>query len=292
MLQPALVALFFKELDKLGGNPREQVLALAVLMERAFFEATKQEQIAFSTFFARIAYAGQRFDFSPEQLHRIHGFRLVAKHTRNGAQVNAEAIELGRVALKDTLDVLGSPVGAPMHAREQAPNFSTYRTNAPSMRVLALRDLPERHCLVVIEEDEPTRELLLRYNVPARNEHFMDSIHILRKVFGFPVVLQLIDVTTDETGTLIPDAWVVEPDYLMDVSAISECFKDTGQEPYAYLVRKFLPHETTEPILLGNIANFFLDRLLNEPDTSWQELFLETFQLFPFVYAPMSDAQV
>ncbi|MBL7828244.1 MAG: DNA2/NAM7 family helicase, partial [Saprospiraceae bacterium] len=194
--------------------------------------------------------------------------------------------------LKDTLDVLGSPVGAPMHAREQAPNFSTYRTNAPSMRVLTLRDLPERHCVVVIEEDEPTRELLLRYNVPDRNEHFMDSIHILRKVFGFPVVLQLIDVTTDEAGALIPGAWVVEPDYLMDVSAISECFKDTGQEPYAYLVRKFLPHETTEPILIGNIANFFLDRLLNEPDTSWQELFLETFQLFPFVYAPMSDAQV
>ena len=86
--------------------------------------------------------------------------------------------------------------------------------------------------------------------------------------------------------------FVVEPDYLVDVSAIAECFKDTGQEPYTYLARKFLPYETTEAILVGNIANHFLDRLLHEPEAEWSVLFGETFQLYPFVYAPMSDKAV
>lgn len=293
MLHPALVALFQREIEKISGSPREQVVALATLLERAFFEATRQEQIAFSTFFARIAYAGQRFDFPPAALEQIHHFRLAVKRLRNGAPASENLIKLGQQALLSALEVLSTPPGAHTHARETASlPMAAKMEPAPSMRVLALRDLPNHQCLVVVDPEEPNRELLVRYQVPGRNDNFNSTIQIIRQVFGFPVNLNLLDVVVDSSGALAPKAFVVEPDYLMDVSAIAECFKDTGQEPYAYLVRKFLPHETTEPILLGNIANFFLDRLLNEPQANWQDLFLETFQLFPFVYAPMQDAQV
>ncbi len=143
-----------------------------------------------------------------------------------------------------------------------------------------------------MEEDNPAQTIRVRYSLPDRNENFDPTIQVIRRVFGFPVTLNLLEVNIAANGDYQPRAIVVEPDYLMDVSAIAECFKDTGAEPYAYLVRKFLPQENTEPILLGNIANFFLDRLLNEPDVPWQALFRETFQLYPFTYAPMSDAEV
>lgn len=298
MLKEAILPLFLRETEKISGqsawSPKEKVLALIGLMERAFFEATKQEQIAFSTFFARICYAGQRFQLPADALRRIHQFRLASKRVRGGGTASEQMVLTGIAAVLESVELLSKmPEVASdiaLHNLDDAPSTEPIATNV--YRVLAVRDVPEYQYFVARDEEDPTHEIRVRYGIPDRNENFMPTIQIIRKVFGFPLVLNLLEVDTDAEGYYRPRAIVVEPDYLMDVSAISECFKDTGSEPYSYLVRKFLPHETTEPILLGNIANFFLDRLLNEPDTEWQKLFLETFQLYPFIYAPMSDAQV
>ncbi|MFN4080381.1 MAG: DNA helicase, partial [Saprospiraceae bacterium] len=104
-------------------------------------------------------------------------------------------------------------------------------------------------------------------------------------------MLSLIDAARDG-DYLLPRAIVIEPDYLIDVSSIAECFKDSGVEPYSYLVKKFLPYALTPPILLGNIANHFLDRLLHEPEADFPTLFKETFGLYPLAYAGLNDAQV
>ncbi len=293
MLQPALADLIRREIENTGGSAREQVLSLAVLMERTFIEATRQEQIAFSTLFARISYVGQRFGFPAQTLEKIHQFRLAARKARNGGFVSAETVQQGKEAVLMALDVLSSaevvnqvsePGTPPGHSLQYEPGFN--------LRVLALRDIPEQHIMVIAEEENPGREMLLRYNVPSRNENFMPTIRIIRQVFGFPVTLQLLDVEEDESGALVPAGIVVEPDYLTDVSAVSDCFADTGPDPCTFLVKKFMPRETTDPILIGNIANFFLDRLLNEPDAVWQQLFAESFRQYPFVYAPMPDSQV
>lgn len=298
MLKEAIIPLFHRETEKISGqstwSTKEKVLALIGLMERAFFEATKQEQIAFSTFFARICYAGQRFQFSTDALRRIHQFRLAAKRVRNGGTASEQMVLTGIAAVLESVELL-SKIAADepdptLNVLDDAPTTDYAASHV--YRVLAVRDVPEHNYFVARDEENPTHEIRVRYGIPERNENFMPTIQVIRKVFGFPLVLNLLEVDRDAEGYYCPRAIVVEPDYLMDVSAISECFKDTGSEPYSYLVRKFLPHETTEPILLGNIANFFLDRLLNEPDAEWQKLFLETFQLYPFIYAPMSDAQV
>jgi len=293
MLQPALVDLIRREIENTGGSAREQVLSLAVLMERAFIEATRQEQIAFSTLFARISYVGQRFGFPGHTIEKVHQFRLAARKARSGGFVSGETVLLGREAISLALDALSSveettqvsePLPPTGHVLRYEPGFN--------LRVLALRDIPEQNMMVVAEEEHPGREMMLRYNVPSRNENFMPTIRIIRQVFGFPVTLQLLDVEEDEFGALVPAGIVAEPDYLMDVSAISECFGEHGPDPYAFLVKKFMPRETTDAILLGNIANLFLDRLLNEPDSEWQKLFTESFRQYPFVYAPMPDSQV
>ncbi len=296
MLHEAILPLFLRETEKISGQsswtPKEKVLALIGLMERAFFEATKQEQIAFSTFFARICYAGQRFQFSKDALRRIHQFRLAAKRVRGGSTASEQLVQSGIAAVLESVELLSKmPEAAPEpDFLDDAPSAESYARN--TFRVLAVRDVPEQQYFVARDEEDPAHEIRVRYGIPDRNENFMPTVQLIRKVFGFPVTLNLLEADIDAEGYCMPRAIIVEPDYLMDVSAIAECFKDTGAEPYAYLVRKFLPHETTEPILLGNIANFFLDRLLNEPDAEWQKLFLETFQLYPFIYAPMSDAQV
>ncbi|HMX39618.1 MAG TPA: AAA domain-containing protein, partial [Saprospiraceae bacterium] len=297
--------LLYREIVKIAEHPewspREQVLALASLLERLFFEATKQEQIAFSSLFARISYAGHQFHFQEDTLRAVHGFRLSARRVRAGQPAAPAQVWLGVRALAESVLLLTQAALPEELLRLLAAHPAPERQRATDeadvqwlrcVRVLALDDRPDEQMLIARAVDQPDQVIGIRYGLPERNAHFSSTIQIIRKVFGFPVSLNLLEVDVDAQGHYLPRAIVVEPDYLLDVSAVAECFKDSGPEPYSYLCRKFLPYEVAEPMLLGNIANFFLDRLLNEPDSDWKNLFLETFRAYPFVYAPMTDAQV
>jgi hypothetical protein len=58
----AATPLLLRELDKIKSHPTwsvgERVVALSSLLSRIFWEATKAEQITFSSLFARISFAG------------------------------------------------------------------------------------------------------------------------------------------------------------------------------------------------------------------------------------------
>lgn len=295
---PGLYQEIIKIATAPDASPRDQAMALSVLMERLFIEATRQEQIAFSTLFARMCYVGYKYQFRPDTLQLVHTFRRVASKIRKGRPAREKDVRLGVKALAETVLVLYQ-TAVPPELLPLFPAFGEWTFQAPDIwdfkavaRVVALRDEPQHRRLVVVDEDEPEHEKLVLYDLPDRNENFKPTIQLLQKVFTFPVTLHLLEVDIDREGAYRPKAFVIEPDYLVDVSAIAECFKDTGPEPMSFLVKKFLPYEVTPAIHIGNVANYFLDRLLNEPASHFPDLFRETFRISPLIYAPMSDAEV
>ncbi|MBK9336460.1 MAG: PD-(D/E)XK nuclease family protein [Lewinellaceae bacterium] len=302
-MPPEAAPLLYRELVRIAAHPdwraREQVSALSTLLERLFFEATKQEQLAFSTLFARISYAGHQYQFQPDTLRVIHQFRRVAARVRAGqASATVRDVRLGVQAIAETVLIV-CQTAIPTEVLEHLPAEGEWRFDPPDIwdfkaraRVVAVRDEPEQECLIAYDDENPGQPVRVRYNLPDRNDSFTPTIRLLRTVFGFPVTLNLLEVDVDAQGHYRPRVFVVEPDYLVDVSAVSECFKADGAQPLAYLVKKFLPYESTPAMLLGNIANHFLDRLLNEPTAPFPDLLRETFRLYPFVYAPMKDTEV
>ncbi len=295
---PNLYNEILKIASATDADLREQVLGLSVWLERLMVDATKQEQIAFSTLFARMCYVGHRYQFTPDTLQVVHAFRRLTARVRNGRTPQPADLRLGVKALAETVLVLYK-AAVPPELLPYFPEPGEWTFQPPDIwdfkavaRVVALRDDPEARTLWVVDEDDPNTEKAVRYDLPERNENFKATIGLLRKVFGFPVTLHLLEVDIDREGTYRPKAFVVEPDYLMDVSAIADCFKDTGPEPLSYLVKKFLPNEVNPAKHVGNVANYFLDRLLNEPQASFPDLFKETFRMSPLVYAPMTDTEV
>jgi DNA replication ATP-dependent helicase Dna2 len=279
-------------------TPVEQTGALAALMDRLYLEATRKEQIAFSTLFARICYVGHQRGFQTDTLQVVHAFRRRSAQIRSGRAATLTDVRLGVKAVAESILVLYEAALPPnllpyLPSQDEwvpeNPDILTFKALA---RVVVLGDDPDARTLIGIDEEHPTDTVRICYDLPDRNDNFRPTITLLRSVFGYPTTIHLLDVDVDSEGRYRPRAFVLEPDYLIDVSAISECFKDTGPEPLSYLLRKFLPHETTPAILLGNIANHFLDRLLYEPEAEFQDLFRETFVLWPFVYAPMNDQEV
>ncbi|MDR0732855.1 MAG: AAA family ATPase [Dysgonamonadaceae bacterium] len=76
-------------------------------------------------------------------------------------------------------------------------------------------------------------------------------------------VFNLLNVTAD-AATVSAEFLVFEPDYLLDISALAECFRPHGNHFLNYTLSRFREKEMTPSILLGNMANFFIDELLNE----------------------------
>ena len=57
---------------------------------------------------------------------------------------------------------------------------------------------------------------------------------------------------------------VLDPDFLIDITALCACIKPYGYSAYTHLLNKFAPPARSAAIQLGNAANQFLDDCVNE----------------------------
>ena len=102
-----------------------------------------------------------------------------------------------------------------------------------------------------------------------------------------------------EHGVARPWTIILEPDYLIDVSALTACLRPYGDSPYNYILSQLQPIPNTVPILMGNAANIFMDRCVHQlgtvdtdderdepltPDTLYLQSMSEAFQSAPFSY--------
>ena len=60
-------------------------------------------------------------------------------------------------------------------------------------------------------------------------------------------------------GVIMPELIILEPDYLVDISAVARCFTNYTESPLVSLIGRFFPQQNTEPIVLGNFAGQLLD---------------------------------
>ena len=70
---------------------------------------------------------------------------------------------------------------------------------------------------------------------------------------------------------------VVEPDVLVDISAIAACFQDYGHHSLSYLINRLKPTANTQPILLGNFAGTALDRIIHDADAEFGDMLRSSF---------------
>lgn len=107
--------------------------------------------------------------------------------------------------------------------------------------------------------------------------------------------LNFIQVTSDENrNSYSADIIIIEPDILLDISAVAECFKEYGAHPLNYLLNRLSIDKNTRYILLGNIANLFLDELVNEKaehPVNYFDVMQKAFRQNPFGIAACPDLQ-
>lgn len=274
---------------------------------KAYFElftlelelATSDDNLNFTTLFSRLAFAGARFQLDKSLLHFCHVFRKGHESGSIRTDNEDKFAVLGKYVcsalleafFKVKISVADRKLEGEVAAYFKFKNEKFIGFKSVVEAVLFDIDV-ENHILYFFDEEDPVLERKAHYDVHDRNELFNSNIDSLLKTFSLPIHINLIDVDIREDGVFLPHAFIIHPDHLVDVTAVSECFKDYGAEPFLYLLSKFKPAEASKSLMIGNLVNHMLDELISEPKIEFSSLLIQLFHSNPLGFALLDDIEV
>ena len=264
------------------------------LLERICRSQMQNESLQMTDLSARISFIAAKIDLSTGEQNRLHTFRLTSNQilnrrlepTRENLLRDAKTLaflvrKLSDEDIPDTLYRLLPRADATYIIAPPA------RERVQRMRV-CFQYADEQYLYVTPLDEVSEKPLLVRYNIPQINEEFAETCKLLWR----HAQVNLLDVAIDNEGVLTPSFIVLEPDYLIDISSLAECFRDYGHHPANYYLSRLQPIENARPLLLGNIANLFLDEWIHaqdEEDIDYRTCMQKAFRRYPIELAACPD---
>lgn len=136
----------------------------------------------------------------------------------------------------------------------------------------------------VLNQECGEEEVLIDYiNTP---EHI--DLSYIRKILCEGMQLNLLDCNVTRKR-IVPRIIVVEPDFLVDISSIANCFEDYGHHPLLFTVNRLQSRKATAATLLGNFAGKALDDIINNPNYNINETLKSNFRNKALDFATCTD---
>lgn len=130
------------------------------------------------------------------------------------------------------------------------------------------------------------------YEEPMTLDLKSDELAYLKPLLHVGMQLNLLDCTK-QGNALLPRLVVIEPDFLLDISAIARCFTDYGHHPLAYTVNRMGANANSQAILVGSFAGAALDDIINnDADYDWRQTFTNTFKERTMEFCTCPDLNV
>ncbi len=280
--------------DGLDAGHRTKLLDQ--LLQHSVFYLTDHHNIRFTTYFARISFLCSTHKFSFKESFLIHQYRKL--HTEGLLREDAGHI----ILLEQVLNVVSERCFnlPPPFASNIEAAYRQWRRGAdeewqsyyPEKMVFLQEILPEKKILKARSYAAPYEKVIVRFDQPDFNEDYGVFFSELAKNSCLPVMCNLVQVKVNEKGHLYPSSFVLEPDCLYDVTSISECFGAFETHELGYMLRRFVDKPPSMPIIIGNVANYFLDQLIFNPDQTFDVMVGRIFQLYPLSLTRFSDSDI
>lgn len=262
------------------------------VLERLCRTQMTDQSLQMTDLSARISFVAARVGLSVVEQNRLHTFRLTSNAILNRrSEPTREQLLRDVKTLAFFLRKL-SGEEIPTELYRLLPRAdATYLVAPPARerrnRMRVCFQYADEQYLYVMPLEEVSDDLLrVRYGVPQVNEEFNATCEGL-----WPhAQVNLLDVAIDEAGVLTPSFIVLEPDYLVDISTLAECFRDYGHHPMNYIYARFQSIDNARPLLLGNIANLFLDEWIHaEGEVDYTACMQKAFRRYPIELAACAE---
>lgn len=256
--------------------------ALDALLLRALKDRTRHSPVDFTHTAARLYWLCKQ---TGHPSHPLEVFRARAGRIQKGLFLpdgEDEAYDLkavceGLAAFYQTHVPEDLQKRLPRHWRP-APTPAEKVPQAKRIRITVHRW--DEHFIYGKDHTHPTEQLLKVEYADETDRTFAD----LKEQLYEGAQLNLLSVKTIKAEgaypyVLKPEMLVLDPDFLIDITALCACIKPYGYSAYTHLLNKFAPPARSAAIQLGNAANQFLDDCVNEnrdlerEETSENEVF-------------------
>lgn len=292
------IAEYYEELYNLCAVEQEQPLARRYSQLREALERVMRQQmmgtgLQATDLAARINYVATQFALDGREQNQLHTFRLTSNDILNHRKEPSEQEFLRdlRAVAYAYRKIFHEDIPPKLYTLLPKQETTPAVKREKETRIRRIRvcfDYADESYLYVrpidVLEEEPVK---VNYNKPGVNEEFKDTVEELWRY----AQLNLLDVTVDDNGVYTPSFIVLEPDYLLDISSLAECYKDYGSHPANYFLSRLVPIENARPLLLGNIANLFLDEWIyaGEKEPDYTECMKKAFRQYPIELAACEE---
>ena len=266
--------------------------SLRVSFERIVREQMQNVSLQATDLSARINYVVSQFSLSDACKKELHTFRLTSNDVMNHRKepVESEFLRDIRSVANAYAGIFATPIPKELYERlPKKTEVSMKRGGfALQRRIRVCFECADEEFLYVTPVDEVSDGYWkIRFNQTGINDEFTEGI----REYWRHAQLNLLDVKRNEDGTYTPSFIVLEPDYLIDISSLAECYRDYGSHPANYLMSRLIPIDNARPLLLGNIANLFLDEWIHagEEEPDYLSCMKKAFRQYPVELAACEE---
>ena len=278
--------LFTRIADILTAPSEAQARIMHETLVIACYEGLKETKHGFGNLSSQVEALCRLHHIAPKDVVAIHKMR---RHSNSAAPIlpddiaydcRALALFVSAVfqeAIPDTL------VGKlPTHGRiTENIQIANYRY----IRCI-VREWDEQTIQVAVINQDSSEELL---TVDYMNTAEYVDFSYLRSLLREGMQLNLLDCTITRKK-VVPRLIVVEPDYLVDISSIANCFESYGHHPLLFTVKRMGERPNNKHIVLGNFAGSALDDIINHPtDYTIKDTFRSNFREKALDFATCPD---
>ena len=278
--------LFSRIADILSAPSEAQALIMHETLVIACHEGLKNTRHGFGNLSSQVESLCRQHNIAPQDIVAIQKMR---RHSNSNAPILPEDVAYDCRALAIFVSaVVQEAIPSFLVGKIPARGRITENIQITNYRYIRciVREWDESTIQVAVTNQDSSEELLI---VDYMNTPDYIDFSYLRPMLREGMQLNLLDCTVTRKK-VVPRLIVVEPDYLIDISTIANCFETYGHHPLLFTVNRLTPRLSNKHIVLGNFAGSALDDIINHPaGYDIKETFRSNFREKALDYATCPD---
>ena len=278
--------LFSRIADILSAPSEAQALIMHETLVIACHEGLKNTRHGFGNLSSQVESLCRQHNIAPQDIVAIQKMR---RHSNSYAPILPEDVAYDCRALAIFVSaVVQEAIPSFLVGKIPARGRTTENIQITNYRYIRciVREWDESTIQVAVTNQDSSEELLM---VDYMNTPDYIDFSYLRPMLREGMQLNLLDCTVTRKK-VVPRLIVVEPDYLIDISTIANCFETYGHHPLLFTVNRLTPRLSNKHIVLGNFASSALDDIINHPaEYDIKETFRSNFREKALDYATCPD---
>ncbi|SHL89666.1 Superfamily I DNA and/or RNA helicase [Chitinophaga jiangningensis] len=288
-------AAFFARIQEAANTPQpnDKLRLYKLILESLFRDLTRQEHRSFGNLFARMQFYFDKEIVPADIQQQLTALRiLTSRATRTIFPLQGEEHTLCIKALAESVAWFYSAVvplrlsetyydagdkSLSRNIRNRPASIISLKCMVTAVGPLVTNQQGKYSCVLLAKNDEQGD---FELSLDGLDSIAVMALHAQLRPYDSLHVIHCRQEETEEHQTpfyttTAESQLVLEPDLLIDISDLAECFNHKGVNKLLYLVKKLVPQTSSPAAFKGNLVNALLDEMLRNKAIDFKTSFKE-----------------